>query len=49
LIAERRWTLAEAAPALRVTWPRISHLIQTKIDRFSIETLMHLLFRAAPR
>ena len=43
VIGERGWTQAEAARALGVTQPRISDLLRGKIDRFSIDTLVHLL------
>ncbi|HET6764326.1 MAG TPA: helix-turn-helix transcriptional regulator [Longimicrobiaceae bacterium] len=43
VIADRGWTQAEAARALGVTQPRISDLHRGKIDRFSIDTLVHLL------
>jgi len=46
LIAERGWTQAEAARALGVTQPRVSDLLRGKIDRFSIDTLVHLLAQA---
>jgi predicted XRE-type DNA-binding protein len=46
LIAERAWTQAEAARVLGVTQPRISDLLRGKIDRFSIDTLVHLLSQA---
>jgi predicted XRE-type DNA-binding protein len=46
LIAERGWTQAEAARALGVTQPRVSDLLRGKIDRFSIDTLVHLLSQA---
>jgi predicted XRE-type DNA-binding protein len=46
LIAERGWTQAEAARVLGVTQPRVSDLLRGKIDRFSIDTLVHLLAQA---
>jgi predicted XRE-type DNA-binding protein len=46
VIAERGWTQAEAARALGVTQPRVSDLLRGKIDRFSIDTLVHLLSQA---
>jgi predicted XRE-type DNA-binding protein len=46
LIAERGWTQAEAARALGVTQPRVSDLLRGKIDRFSIDMLVHLLSQA---
>jgi predicted XRE-type DNA-binding protein len=46
VVAERGWTQAEAARALGVTQPRISDLLRGKIDRFSIDTLVHLLSQA---
>lgn len=46
LIAERGWTQAEAARALGVTQPRVSDLVRGKFDRFSIDTLVHLLSQA---
>ena len=46
LITERGWTQAEAARALGVTQPRVSDLLRGKIDRFSIDTLVHLLAQA---
>ena len=46
LIGERGWTQAEAARALGVTQPRVSDLLRGKIERFSIDTLVHLLSQA---
>jgi predicted XRE-type DNA-binding protein len=46
LIAARRLTQAEAAKLLHVTQPRISDLMRGKIERFSIDTLVEMLWRA---
>jgi predicted XRE-type DNA-binding protein len=43
LIRDRGWTQAQAAQALGVTQPRVSDLLRGKIDRFSIDNLVHLL------
>jgi predicted XRE-type DNA-binding protein len=40
------WNQSQAARALGVTQPRISDLHRGKIDRFSVDTLVDLLFRS---
>jgi predicted XRE-type DNA-binding protein len=40
------WNQTEAARALGVTQPRISDLYRSKIDRFSVDTLIDLLFKS---
>ena len=40
------WNQSQAARALGVTQPRISDLLRGKIDRFSVDTLVDLLFRS---
>lgn len=37
------WTQTDAARALGVTQPRISDLYRSKIDRFSVDSLVDLL------
>jgi predicted XRE-type DNA-binding protein len=46
LIADRGLTQTAAAARLGVSQPRISDLVQGKIERFSIDTLIAMLGRA---
>lgn len=48
-IATRGLKQAEAAKLLGVTQPRVSNLMQGRIDLFSIDTLIHLLGRLGIR
>ncbi len=41
-ILANAWTQAEAADKLNVTQPRISHLTQGRIDRFSVDALLNM-------
>lgn len=41
-ILANAWTQAEAADKLNVTQPRISHLAQGRIDRFSVDALLNM-------
>ena len=45
-IREQGWTQKEAAARLGVTQPRISDLMRGRIDLFSIDGLLALLWRA---
>lgn len=40
------WNQSQAARELGVTQPRISDLLRGKVDRFSVDTLVDLLFRS---
>jgi predicted XRE-type DNA-binding protein len=42
-IRERAWTQAQAAEFLGVAQPRISHLMQGRIDQFTVDMLMRWL------
>jgi predicted XRE-type DNA-binding protein len=42
-IRRKGWTQAEAARVMGVTQPRISNLVQGRIDRFSVDGLIGLL------
>ena len=44
-IRKRRWSQAEAAEALGVKQPRISEILNLRIDKFSVELLVRYLFR----
>src|SRR5919106_795714 len=44
-ITSRRLTQAEAARVLRVTQPRVSDLLRSRIDLFSTDTLIDMLAR----
>ncbi len=48
-IRERGWTQKQAAAELGVTQPRISDLMRGRIDLFSIDALLALLWRAGAR
>lgn len=37
------WTQAQAAEVLHVTQPRVSDLMNNKIDRFSLDALVNML------
>lgn len=45
-IREQGWTQKEAAARLGVTQPRISDLMRGRIDLFSVDALLALLWRA---
>ncbi len=42
-IREEGWTQTEAAARLRVTQPRVSDLLNGKIDKFSLDALVNML------
>ncbi|MBI4937288.1 MAG: XRE family transcriptional regulator [Nitrosomonadales bacterium] len=46
LIAERRWTQAEAAKVLGIGQSRVSDLMRGKWDKFSLDMLITLMTRA---
>ncbi len=46
LIAERRWTQAEAAKILGIGQSRVSDLVRGKWDKFSLDMLITLMTRA---
>lgn len=46
LIRARGWTQAAASTTLKVSQPRISNLMSGKFDRFSVDSLMEMMFRA---
>lgn len=46
LIAERRWTQAEAAKILGIGQSRVSDLVRGKWDKFSLDMLITLMARA---
>lgn len=49
IVEEKGWKQAEAAVALKLTQPRVSDLLQGKIDKFSIDLLMTCLHRVGFR
>jgi predicted XRE-type DNA-binding protein len=46
VIERRHLTQAKAAKLFGVTQPRISDLVRGRIERFSVDTLMDMLWRA---
>ncbi|MCL1586490.1 helix-turn-helix domain-containing protein [Xanthomonas nasturtii] len=46
LIRANGWNQATTSEHLKVAQPRISDLMRGKLDRFSIDALMELMFRA---
>lgn len=42
-IREKGWTQARAAQALRIRQPRVSDLMNGKIDKFSLDALVNML------
>ena len=46
LIRAKGWNQSVASEALKVTQPRVSNLMSGKIDRFSVDSLMEMMFRA---
>lgn len=46
LIRAKGWNQVTASDTLRVSQPRISNLMCGKIDRFSVDSLMEMMFRA---
>ena len=45
IVEEKGWKQAEAAEHLGLTQPRVSDLLNGKIEKFSIDLLMTCLFR----
>lgn len=45
IVIEKGWKQAETAEKLALTQPRVSDLLNGKIDKFSIDLLMTCLFR----
>lgn len=46
LIRAQGWTQAAASGTLKVSQPRISNLMSGKVDKFSVDSLMEMMFRA---
>lgn len=46
LVRAKGWNQATTADHLKVAQPRISDLMRGKLDRFSIDSLMEMMFRA---
>lgn len=44
-IRDKGWTQSSAAHFLEVTQPRVSNLMNGKTDKFSVDTLMGMLFK----
>lgn len=44
-IQKKGWTQSFAAQELGVSQPRISHLMAGKIDKFSVDMLLNMLFK----
>ena len=49
IVEEKGWKQAEAAKVLKMTQPRVSDLLQGKIEKFSIDLLMTCLHRVGYR
>lgn len=49
IVQENNWKQAEAAAKMGLTQPRMSNLLNGKIDKFSIDLLMTCLFRLGYR
>ena len=49
IIKDKGWKQTEAAEQLGLTQPRVSNLINGKIEKFSIDLLMTCLFRLGYR
>ena len=49
IVHENNWKQAEAAAKMGLTQPRVSNLLNGKIDKFSIDLLMTCLFRLGYR
>ncbi|WP_414547922.1 helix-turn-helix domain-containing protein [Stenotrophomonas forensis] len=46
LIRSKGWNQSVASANLKVSQPRVSDLMRCKIDRFSVDSLMEMMFRA---
>lgn len=49
IVEDNYWKQAEAAKKMGLTQPRVSNLLNGKIDKFSIDLLMTCLFRLGYR
>jgi predicted XRE-type DNA-binding protein len=49
IVEDNGWKQSEAAKKLRLTQPRVSDLLNGKIEKFSIDLLMTCLFRLGYR
>ena len=49
IVQDNSWKQAEAATRMGLTQPRVSNLLNGKIDKFSIDLLMTCLFRLGYR
>ncbi len=49
IVEEKQWNQAETAEVLKLTQPRVSDLLNGKIDKFSIDLLMTCLYRVGFR
>lgn len=46
LIRQEGWTQAVAAERLKVSQPRMSNLFRGRLDKFSIDALLEMIFRS---
>jgi predicted XRE-type DNA-binding protein len=49
IVQDNNWKQSEAAKKIGLTQPRVSNLLNGKIDKFSIDLLMTCLFRLGYR
>ena len=49
IVQDNNWKQVEAAEKMGLTQPRVSNLLNGKIDKFSIDLLMTCLFRLGYR
>lgn len=45
VLSEKKLTQIEIAEMLKLTQPRVSNLLQGRIDKFSIDSLLEIVFR----
>ncbi|MBI4534374.1 MAG: XRE family transcriptional regulator [Candidatus Melainabacteria bacterium] len=45
IVKENRWSQAEAAKILKISQPRVSELMTTRIEKFSLDILLKFLAR----
>ena len=49
IIDAKKWSQAEAAEQMGITQPRVSDLVNGRIEKFSIDKLMNCLYRVGFR
>ena len=45
LMIDNKWSQSEAAEKLGISQPRVSNMLNGKLDKFSVDTLLEMVFK----